>query len=179
MQVLTYQVNPYLYVGNNDQVGSSVIKLHVLDKEGESKKTIKDKDDPIDVFVNTDKLDGDTYYEDMTESASDSGVYLSYVDTNQTAGGFMFEIKLTSLKKCEVFCKYGSFPDIDNYDMYVKTKGKSRIIDQDPLDLRVTFKQQLVKITLSPGRKEDGDGTLKKPLVVTASCEGNTLFCYL
>ena len=149
-QILTYQVNPYLHVANNDEVGSSVIKLHVLDKEGKPKKGIQDKDELIDVYVNTDKLDGDTHYEDMTESSSDSGVYLSYVDTNQTAGGFMVEIKLTSLKKCEVLCKYGGFPDADDYDIYVKTKGKSRIIDRDPLDLRVTFKKQLVKITLSP-----------------------------
>lgn len=170
-------MNPYLHVANNDEVGSSVIKLHVLDKEGKSKKSIQDKDEFIDVYVNTDKLDGDIHYEDMTESSSDSGVYLSYVDTNQTAGGFMFEIKLTSLKKCEVLCKYGSFPDADDYDIYVKTKGNNRIIDRDPLDLRVTFKKQLVKITLSPDKKADGDGTLEKPLVVTVSCEGYTLCC--
>ena len=80
------------------------------------------------------------------------------------------EVKLTSLKICDTYGRYGGFPDEDNYDIYVKTKGKSRIVDRDPLDLRVTFKNQIVKITLGPD--EEGEGTLK-PLVVTTSCEGN------
>lgn len=165
--MLAYKENPYLHVDNPEVVGSSVIKLHVLDKKGKEEKDIKDKDDPIDVYVNTNKLDEDGYFEDMTESLADSGWYISYVDTNETAEGFMMEIKLTSLKICDVYCKYDSYPDEDNYDVHVQTKGKSRIKYRDPLDLRVTFQQQILKITLAS--KKDGN---MQPLVVIASCEG-------
>ena len=167
--MLTYRVSPYLYVNNPEEVGSSVIKLYVLDSKGKKETDLKDKDDPIDAYVNTNYMDPDGHFEDMTESLTDSGVDISYVDTNETAGGFMIEIKIISLKICDLYGQYSGYPTEDSYYLSIITKGKSRIKSRYPLGLQVSFKDQLLKISLPP----DKNGTLR-PIFIAVSCEGNS-----
>jgi len=170
--VLTYKKNPYLYIPISYIAGSSVIRVHVLDQKGKPVHRIKDKDDPAAVAVKANILNDDGSFTDMTESLLDSGIFWNYIDYNITGKGFLLEFKLKTLKTCEIYCKYDTFPDEDNYDMYVKTKGRSRIIIREPLNLGVTFNDQKVKISISNANKDR-----IRPIVVTTSFEGNTVLC--
>lgn len=149
------------------------MKILVSDDDGAIPNT-GDDDDPSEFSVATDELgaSSDSTFRDMRETNTDSGVYLSYVDTNQTAKGFLFEIKLKSFKICDTYCKYNTYPSSEDYDIYVKTKGRNRIMVRHPVDLRVDFGNQKLRIVLPPSSK---DGSVK-PLVVTTSCEGKPTF---
>lgn len=151
--------------------GSSVVKVVILEKGKEKEKDILkigDNDDPLEVTLNNEKLETANQMLSMTESSTDSGIFMSYVDTNLTANELLIEIKLKSLKICDIFGKYDTFPDQSDYDLYVKTKGRSSIIYRDPLKLKASYYEQSLKIILlsSPTNRH------LKPLVVTASCEG-------
>ncbi|VDI59821.1 Hypothetical predicted protein [Mytilus galloprovincialis] len=170
--VFAYKISPYLYVKNPESVGngSSVVKVVILEKGKEKEKDIlkiEDNDDPLEVTLNNEKLETANQMLSMTESSTDSGIFMSYVDTNLTAKELLIEIKLKSLKICDIFGKYDTFPDKSDYDLYVKTKGRSSIIYRDPLKLKASYYEQSLKIILlsSPTNR------YLKPLVVTASCE--------
>ncbi|XP_052077930.1 polycystic kidney disease protein 1-like 2 [Mytilus californianus] len=180
--VFAYKRSPYLYVTNPESIGngSSVVKVIILEKEKEKEKEkdilkIEDEDDPLEVTLSNEKLELANELVSMTESSTDSGIFMSYVDTTVPANEFLIEIKLKSLKICDIFGKYETFPDQSDYDLYVKTKGRSRIIYRDPLKLKASYYKQSLKITLL----SNPTNRYMKPLVVTASCEddrydGNT-----
>jgi len=155
-----YKENPYLYILNSYIAGSSVIRVHVLDQKGKPEHSIKDKDDPAAVTVKANSLDDDGSFTDMTESLLDSGIFWNYIDYNITGQGFMLEFRLKTLKTCEIYCKYDTFPDEDNL-----------ICTSRPMNLGVTFNDQKVKISISNSNKDR-----LCPIVVTTSCEGKTLF---
>ncbi|CAC5393050.1 PKD1L2 [Mytilus coruscus] len=101
--VFAYKRSPYLYVTNPESIGngSSVVKVVILEKEKEKEKDIlkiEDEDDPLEVSLSNEKLELANELVSMTESSTDSGIFMSYVDTKITANEFLIEIKLKSLK---------------------------------------------------------------------------------
>lgn len=166
---MAYRESPYRHVDNPESIGISVVKLQVQDKNGKKEKDIKDGDDPLEIFIGGGKKSEALPFEDMVESRADTGVYMSHFDTNETASGMMIEIKLTSLKICDMYGRYNGYPDQFDFDMWVQTKGKSRIMDKHPLDLRASYKDQILRITLEA---EEKSSRSFKPVYITASCEG-------
>ncbi|KAK3084232.1 hypothetical protein FSP39_010372, partial [Pinctada imbricata] len=81
----------------------------------------------------------------------DEGKYLLSIDINDTTlEAYMVEFNIGTIKDCEVWGKYGNnkLPGEDNYDIYIQTRGSSRIKKTKPLDLAVSFRQSKLKVTV-------------------------------
>ena len=91
---------------------------------------------------------------------------------NETNEAFSVEFKLSSVLECTIYGKFGYIqPSWYKRDIYIKTKGKRKILETKPEDLPVFFNDSVLQVTIYNTKYSSGG--VMDPLVLKLSCQGD------
>ena len=91
---------------------------------------------------------------------------------NETNEAFSVEFKLSSVLECTINGIFGyTQPTTYKRDIYIKTKGKRKILETKPEDLPVFFNDSVLQVTIYNTKYYSGG--VMDPLVLKLSCQGD------
>ncbi|XP_069133774.1 polycystin-1-like protein 2 [Argopecten irradians] len=172
--VVTYQYSPYIFANNTDAINTGIIKMAIVDKNGDD-VTLPDPEDPVGLRAEArDALNTGIVWKEMEPSKTTEGAFNAILAFNYSIVGFTIDINLKSTKACVTLGKFGpqSFPTDDDFDIRVETKGKSRITMFRPDDLILTFSDQTIQIAHT--YQAEGEALLN-PILMVVKCEDGAL----